>query len=46
MDELSEHEKIALRDFLADKWGAFVVHCGDMGADANEIYVKLGGEPE
>lgn len=43
---MDEHDKMVLRDFLGDKWASFVAFCEEKGADANEIYVALGGEPE
>lgn len=46
MSDLDEHEKIVLRDYLADQWSRFVAHCESMGADPGKIYVALGGEPE
>lgn len=45
-DELDEFDQIILRDWVADSWSKFEAFCTERGADANEIYVKLGGEPE
>ena len=44
MDKLDDFDKIVLRDWMADNWAKFVSFCEERGADANEIYVKLGGE--
>ena len=46
MDELDEFDEIILREFLADKWANFAAFCEERGADADKIYVALGGEPE
>lgn len=43
---LDEFDQIILRDWLADSWSRFESFCNGKGADANDIYVKLGGEPE
>lgn len=46
MLELDDFDKIVLRDWLGDSWSKFAAFCEERGADANDIYVKLGGEPE
>jgi len=43
---MDEFKMIILRQFLGDQWAAFVAFCEDHDADADAIYVELGGEPE
>lgn len=44
--ELDSFDKIILKDWVADNWSKFQYFCEERGVDANEIYIKLGGEPD
>lgn len=45
-NELDSYQEDLLCDFLADNWEIFTALCTKRGFDAEEIYLKLGGEPE
>ena len=43
--ELDSHEAMLLVNFIGGNWTQFVNEIGDLEL-ANEIYAKLGGEPD
>jgi hypothetical protein len=45
MDDLTDIEKLVLRNLVADRWSKFVVECEQFdGIEPAELYAKLGGE--
>lgn len=41
---MTEEEKKAIREFLAEYWSRWEGHCSDIGVDAQKVYTDLGGE--